>query len=79
MSSEAARRIVPSRALLTLVPYLKRYRFRLLGGSLMVLLTNVAAVVSPWILRSAVDDLALGGQPSEAAPLRCPHSLFQPG
>ena len=63
MSSEAARRIVPSRALLTLVPYLKRYRFRLLGGSLMVLLTNVAAVVSPWILRSAVDDLALGVSP----------------
>ena len=26
----------------------------------MVLLTNLAAVVSPWILRSAVDDLTVG-------------------
>ena len=60
MSSEAGRKSVRNRELLTLVPYLKRYRFRLLVGSLMVLLTNTAAVVSPWILRSAVDDLTLG-------------------
>ena len=60
MSSEAGRKSVRSRELLTLVPYLKRYRFRLLAGSLMVLLTNLAAVVSPWILRSAVDDLTVG-------------------
>ena len=60
MSSETDRRSVRGRELLTLVPYLKRYRFRLLVGSLMVLLTNAVAVVSPWILRSAVDDLTLG-------------------
>ena len=59
MSSEADWKSARSRELLTLVPYLKRYRFRLLVGSLMVLLTNAAAVVSPWILRSAVDDLTL--------------------
>ena len=60
MSSEAGRKNARSRELLTLVPYLKRYRFRLLVGSLMVLLTNLAAVVSPWILRSAIDDLTVG-------------------
>ena len=60
MSSEAEGNSARGREFLTLVPYLKRYRSRLMVGSLMVLLTNVAAVVSPWILRSAVDDLALG-------------------
>ncbi len=60
MSSEAGRKSARSRELLTLVPYLKRYRSRLLVGSLMVLLTNTAAVVSPWILRAAIDDLTLG-------------------
>ena len=60
MSSEVDRRGARGRELLTLVPYLRRYRLRLLLGSLMVLLTNSAAVVSPWILLSAVDDLTLG-------------------
>ncbi len=60
MSSEVDRRGARDRELLTLVPYLRRYRLRLLLGSLMVLLTNSAAVVSPWILLSAVDDLTLG-------------------
>ncbi len=59
MSSKAGRRSFRSRELLTLIPYLKKFRTRLLVGSLMVLLTNAAAVVSPWILRAAIDDLTL--------------------
>lgn len=43
--------------LLTLTPYLRRYRMRLVIGGLMVLLTNLAAVIFPWILGSAVDAL----------------------
>lgn len=45
------------RPLLSLVPYLKNYKRRIALGVLMVLFTNIAAVVSPWILRSAVNDL----------------------
>ncbi len=59
MSSKAGRRSFRSRELLTLIPYLRKFRTRLLVGSLMVLLTNAAAVVSPWILRAAIDDLTL--------------------
>lgn len=47
------------RHLLSLIPYLKKYKRRIAFGGLMVLLTNLAAVVSPWILRSAINDLHL--------------------
>lgn len=47
------------RELLALLPYLGRYRKRLFLGALMVLLTNAVAVVSPWLLKGAIDDLTL--------------------
>lgn len=43
--------------LLALLPYLSRYRTLLGVGILMVLMTNLAAVISPKILGAAVDDL----------------------
>ena len=45
--------------LLPLIPYLKKYRARIIIGATMVLLTNFVAVVSPWILRNAIDRLYL--------------------
>ena len=45
--------------LLPLIPYLKKYRARIIIGATMVLLTNIVAVVSPWILRNAIDRLYL--------------------
>lgn len=51
----AARR----RELLSLLPYLRKYRRQVVTGVAMVLLTNVAAVTSPWILRYAIDDLTV--------------------
>ena len=47
------------RHLLSLIPYLGRYKRQLIVGALMVMLTNVAAVCSPWILRNAIDQLYL--------------------
>lgn len=47
------------RDLLALIPYLRKYRTLLLTGAFMVLLTNVAAVISPWILLHAIDQLYL--------------------
>lgn len=46
-----------SQPLLRLIPYLIRYKKNLAIGTTMVLLTNVAAIVSPWILRDAVNFL----------------------
>ncbi len=43
--------------LLVLGPYLGRYRGRLLVGALMVLLTVVAGMLSPWVLKYVVDGL----------------------
>ena len=45
------------RPLLRLIPYLKRYRTRILLGCLAVLLTNAAGVTIPWILREATNTL----------------------
>ena len=47
------------RDLLALIPYLRKYRTLLITGTFMVLLTNTAAVISPWILRHAIDQLYL--------------------
>lgn len=47
------------RDLLALIPYLQKYRTLLITGTFMVLLTNTAAVISPWILRHAIDQLYL--------------------
>ncbi len=43
--------------LFSLIPYLQRHRFTLVVGTTMVLVTNLTAVVSPWILRNAIDHL----------------------
>lgn len=43
-----------------LLPYLARHRSGLVRGLLCLLLTTALSVVSPWILRHAVDDLTLG-------------------
>ncbi len=45
------------RHLLGLIPYLKKYQALLIFGATMVLLTNVVAVIFPWILRNAIDRL----------------------
>jgi len=42
-----------------LLPYLRRHRRRLLFGLLCLLATTALSAASPWILRYAVDDLAL--------------------
>lgn len=47
------------RPLLSLLPYLKKYRQKIVVGIFMVLLTNVAAVVVPWILKDAINHLYL--------------------
>ena len=47
------------RHLLSLIPFLGKYKRQLIVGALMVMLTNVAAVCSPWILRNAIDQLYL--------------------
>ncbi len=44
----------------TLIPYLRQYRARVAVGVVMVLMTNVAVVVTPQVLGSAVDDLLAG-------------------
>jgi ATP-binding cassette, subfamily B, multidrug efflux pump len=49
---------VRKRHLLTLLPYLKKYRRQIVVGVFMVLLTNLAAVLIPWILGSAIDRLS---------------------
>jgi ATP-binding cassette subfamily B protein len=42
-----------------LLPYLRRHRRRLLQGLLCLLATTALSVASPWVLRYAVDDLAV--------------------
>jgi ATP-binding cassette subfamily B protein len=43
--------------LFSLIPYLQRHKNALVVGTAMVLMTNLAAVISPWILRNAIDHL----------------------
>lgn len=45
--------------LASLLPYLYRYRAKILAGTAMVLLTNILAAGQPWVLGRAVDDLTL--------------------
>ena len=42
-----------------LTPYLHQHRRRLAGGLLCLLTTTALSVASPWVLRYAVDDLAV--------------------
>ena len=48
--------------LLYLVPYLGRYRARMVLGALMVLCTVIAAMFSPWVLKYVIDGLKQGLQ-----------------
>ena len=43
--------------LFSLIPYLQRHQKAIVVGTAMVLTTNLAAVISPWILRNAIDHL----------------------
>ena len=46
--------------LLYLLPYLGKYRFRIALGSLMVVLTTVTGMFSPWVLKYVIDGLEGG-------------------
>lgn len=46
-------------SLLYLLPYLARYRSKMVVGFLMVVLTIAASMVSPWVLKYVVDDLRI--------------------
>lgn len=59
MLSKSLRLDPRKRQLFTLIPYLKKYQAKIIIGATMVLLTNIVAVVSPWILRNAIDRLYL--------------------
>jgi ATP-binding cassette subfamily B multidrug efflux pump len=43
--------------LLFLIPYLRRYRYRMAIGFFMVVMTVLAGMFSPWVLKYVVDDL----------------------
>ena len=43
--------------LIFLIPYLGKYRYRIVLGSLMVACTVVASMFSPWVLKYVIDDL----------------------
>lgn len=57
MSSELPGRAGRKRPLLHLLPYLKKHRYRIAVGISMVLLTNLVAIATPWILGAAVGEL----------------------
>lgn len=46
--------------LLYLLPYLGRYRFKMILGSLMIIATVASATCSPWVLKYVVDGLKHG-------------------
>jgi len=48
------------KSLRPLLPYLKRYRWGYLAGTICVLCNNAALVLIPWIIGHAVDDLKSG-------------------
>ncbi|MBD3336076.1 MAG: ATP-binding cassette domain-containing protein [Candidatus Eisenbacteria bacterium] len=59
MLQKTVTRLVPSLA--RLLPLLRRYRRRILTGCVWLVITNVLAVIIPWILKSGID--ALGQRP----------------
>ncbi len=63
MSNKKSRWSFRSQELYTLLPYLNKFKNRLILGSIMVVLTNIAAVISPWILKAIIDDLTLQVNP----------------
>lgn len=57
MSTDSFSSLSRQRHLLRLFPYLRKYRGQIVVGVFMVLLTNIAAVLSPLVLKNAVDHL----------------------
>ena len=57
-------------SLLYLAPYLARHRHRLAVGFLMVLLTVMAGMASPWVLKYVVDSLRVSLAPEKLLPVR---------
>jgi ATP-binding cassette subfamily B multidrug efflux pump len=55
-------------SLLYLAPYLARHRHRLAVGFLMVLLTVMAGMASPWVLKYVVDSLRVSLAPEKLLP-----------
>src|SRR5690242_2311439 len=49
-----------SPAVRRLLPYVNRYRRAFLGGLVCVLFTTAFQLLSPWVLRYAIDDLTGG-------------------
>jgi ATP-binding cassette subfamily B protein len=47
-------------SLASLIPYLARYRGKLLWGAVCLVLSNWVALAAPWVLRHAIDDLKAG-------------------
>jgi ATP-binding cassette subfamily B multidrug efflux pump len=47
-------------SLLKLLPFLRPYRRKIVGGSLIALANNAIGVLAPWVLKLAVDDLEHG-------------------
>ena len=56
-----------SPAVSALVPYLVRYRHRFALGSVFLVLSTAITLLSPWVLKHAVDDLAAGSVPEPGA------------
>lgn len=67
------------RSLLKLNPYLARYRWHLLLGTVFIVLSNLFAVYSPQVVREAIDLISSGLAQMEAPPeqrmLRVPATL----
>ncbi len=57
MSSNVSGGVGRKRPLLHLLPYLKKHQLRIGVGIAMVLLTNLVAIATPWILGAAVGEL----------------------
>ena len=50
-----------------LLPYLVRYRRRLAAGAVFLVLASGIQLMTPWVLKYAIDDLAAGLTPGEAS------------
>ncbi len=50
-----------------LLPYLFRYRRRLAAGAVFLVLATGIQLMTPWVLKYAIDDLAAGLAPGEAS------------
>ncbi|MBK7620403.1 MAG: hypothetical protein IPJ10_13900 [Flavobacteriales bacterium] len=67
------------RPLLKLNPYLAKYRWHLMLGTVFIVLSNLFAVYAPQVVREAIDLIAQGigqmGLPANERVLPVPHTL----